>query len=267
MYSDFHVSADWVYTSPMSVKTIYKLFTEHGYASNHKIIDPQKFFFIYTMEGAGIFMIDNIQIMTTPNTLAIVNAKQSLHYHCVADRWNFWLFEFKTPTQLFTPNKVYAMVLDKTDLTLCAAALEALKQEQLMRTGALFQSLYYSAYQKAEDAIIVQKHKLLRSALLYMQENISHFSVSDLCSYLNLSERTLRNIFLQNIGSSPKKYFEFLRLERSKQYLENSDLSISAIASELGFSNSSHFSTAFRNEYGVTPKHYRLTFSVTSNVD
>lgn len=262
MYSDFHVAADWSYTSPMSVKIIYKLFTEPGYASNHKIIDPHKYIFIYTMEGVGFFMVDDIQIMATPNTLVIINAKQSLHYHCASDKWNFWLIEFKTPQLLFAPNKIYPLILDKTDLTLCAAALDALKQEHLLHTGALFQALYYSAYRKTQETVTVQKHKLLRSALLYMQENISHFSVEDLCSYLNLAERTLRNIFVQNLGTSPKKYFEFLRLERSKQYLENTSLSVAMIAAELGFSNPGHFSTAFRCEYGVTPKRYRLTFSV-----
>lgn len=42
MYQDFHVTNNWVLTDPMAVKAVYKLFTERGYASNHKIILPDK---------------------------------------------------------------------------------------------------------------------------------------------------------------------------------------------------------------------------------
>lgn len=264
MYYDFHVTEEWVYTAPMSVKVIYKLFTESGYASNHKLIDSEKYIFIYTMEGVGSFTIDGVQLMVSPNTLLIVNAKHSLHYHCASDIWNFWLFEFKTQQMLFTPNKIYPLILDKTDLVLCGLALDELKQERLLNTGALFQALYYSAYRAAQEEPTAQKHKLLRSALLYMQENLANFSVGELCACLDVEERTLRNLFAQNLQTSPKKYFEFLRLERAKRYLETTKLSISTISAELGFSNPGHFSSAFRREYDVTPKRYRLTFSVNT---
>lgn len=86
-------------------------------------------------------MVDNIQLITAPNTLVIINAKHNLHYHCVDATWNFWLFEFRTQELLFTPNKNYPLILDKTDLTLCASALDELKQEHLCGAGALFQAL------------------------------------------------------------------------------------------------------------------------------
>lgn len=264
MYYDFHVTSKWEYTVPMSVNVIYKLYTEKGYASNHKRIDPHKYIFIYTMEGTGSLTVDDAQLIATPNTLVIINARHNLHYHCANATWNFWLFEFKTQELLLTPNKIYPLILDKADLTLCASALDELKQEHLLSAGALFQALYYSAHRKVQEGTAIQKHKLLRSALLYMQENLSHFSVGELCACLNVEERTLRNIFVQNLRSSPKKYYEFLRLEQSKQFLETTSLPISTIAAELGFSNPGHLSTAFRQEYGVTPKRYRLTFSANT---
>ena len=112
-----------------------------------------------------------------------------------------------------------------------------------------------------------QTHRLLSSAVLYMRENISRFSVGELCAYLNVEERTLRNIFMRKLNTTPKKHFEFLRLEESKRYLETSSLSIAEIASQLGFSNPGHFSTAFRNEYGETPKQYRLAFNANAEPD
>lgn len=76
-----------------------------------------------------------------------------------------------------------------------------------------------------------------------------------------MEERTLRNIFMRKLNTSPKKYFEYLRLEESKRYLETTTLPVSVIAAHMGFANSGHFSTAFRREYGETPKQYRLAFN------
>ena len=262
-YQDFYVAETWEFTEPMAVKVIYKQNTEKGYASNHKIIVPDKYIFIYTMEGAGSFIVDDTQLMVGANSLVVINAKQSLHYHCAGPKWNFWLFEFKTPNQLFTPNKVYPLTLGKSELRLCVAALRDLKLERLHSAGALFQALYYAAYRKIQEGPNAKRQAVLRSATQYMRENLSHFSVADLCAYLNIEERTLRNIFVQNLNTPPKQYFEFLRLEEAKRYLETTALSIAAIASQLGFSNPGHFSTAFRKEYGVTPKSYRMTFSAS----
>ena len=106
-----------------------------------------------------------------------------------------------------------------------------------------------------------QTRRLLNAALAYMQENLRNFSVAELCRYLNVEERTLRNIFMRKLNTSPKKYFEYLRLEESKRYLETTTLPVSVIAAHMGFANSGHFSTAFRREYGETPKQYRLAFN------
>lgn len=261
MYQDIYMTKGWKFTEPMAVRAIYKLFTEQGYAATHRIIESDKYFFIYTMEGAASFIVDDTQMMVGPGSLLIVNAKRNLHYHCAGPKWNFWLFEFKTPHMPFIPNKVYPLVLGSPLLNLCAAALRDLKQERLRSAAALFQSLYYSCYHMLKDRTSPQTHRLLSSAVLYMRENISRFSVAELCDYLNVEERTLRNIFMRRLNTTPKKHFEFLRLEESKRYLETTSLPIGEIAVQLGFSNPGHFSTAFRKEYGETPKQYRLTFN------
>ena len=43
--------------------------------------------------------------------------------------------------------------------------------------------------------------------------------------------------------------------------METTTLPVSVIAAHMGFANSGHFSTAFRREYGETPKQYRLAFN------
>lgn len=144
VYQDMHVTNSWEFTEPMAVKAIYKLFTEGDYAVNHRIIVPDKYFYIYTMEGVGTFVVDDDQLVVSANSLVVVNAKRGLHYHCSGPKWNFWLVEFKTAHPRLIPNKVYPLALGKTVLSQFAVALQEFKQEHIQSAAALFQFIYYA---------------------------------------------------------------------------------------------------------------------------
>ena len=204
MYQDMHVTNSWEFTEPMAVKAIYKLFTEGDYAVNHRIIVPDKYFYIYTMEGVGTFVVDDDQLVVSANSLVVVNAKRGLHYHCSGPKWNFWLVEFKTAHPRLIPNKVYPLALGKTVLSQFAVALQEFKQEHIQSAAALFQFIYYASARLAEERQGKQTRRLLNAALAYMQENLRNFSVAELCRYLNVEERTLRNIFMRKLNTSPK---------------------------------------------------------------
>jgi AraC family transcriptional regulator len=73
--------------------------------------------------------------------------------------------------------------------------------------------------------------------------------------------------FVRNFRSatrvSPHKYVVLRRIERSKQLLRSSDISIVEIAYLLGFSSQSHFSTVFKNCIGESPARFRACFRRT----
>ena len=53
--------------------------------------------------------------------------------------------------------------------------------------------------------------------------------------------------------------FTFLlnyKMDYSKKLLEENQLNVSEIALKLGYSTSSHFITAFKKKYGITPKQF-----------
>ena len=61
-------------------------------------------------------------------------------------------------------------------------------------------------------------------------------------------------------GLSPLDYVHALRLEEAKQILETEDLSIEAIAEQVGYEDTSFFGRLFRRKVGLTPAQYRLRF-------
>ncbi|WP_063963355.1 AraC family transcriptional regulator [Ensifer sp. Root31] len=82
-------------------------------------------------------------------------------------------------------------------------------------------------------------------------------SLSHLAEVVNLSIPHFCRAFKQSLGCPPYAFIIRRRIERAKEYLRHSSMSATDIALACGFSNSSHFSNAFRREVGMTPVAYR----------
>ena len=75
-----------------------------------------------------------------------------------------------------------------------------------------------------------------------------------------LPERSFMRRFREATGLTPLDYVQALRLEEAKQMLEMGDLSVEAIANEIGYEDASFFGRMFRRKVGMTPVQYRLRF-------
>lgn len=75
-----------------------------------------------------------------------------------------------------------------------------------------------------------------------------------------LPERSFKRRFAQATGMTPMEYVHTLRLEEAKQMLESGDLSVEAIAGEVGYEDAAFFSRLFRRKVELTPAQYRKRF-------
>lgn len=95
----------------------------------------------------------------------------------------------------------------------------------------------------------------------WIAENYSAASpVTRLVEVSGLPERTFMRRFRDATGVTPLDYVQALRLEEAKQMLETGDLSIEAIANEVGYEDASFFNRLFRRKVGMSPAQYRLRF-------
>ena len=84
-------------------------------------------------------------------------------------------------------------------------------------------------------------------------------SVSQLCDALGITQPYLYRIFMQKAGISPKRYISLCRVEQAKKLLRETDLSVSFIASSVGFSNALDFSKFFSKNASLSPVQYRAS--------
>lgn len=67
----------------------------------------------------------------------------------------------------------------------------------------------------------------------------------------------LAKMYKKKTGQNLKDYINGYRLQQAKRLLNNQEMKVSDVASEVGFDNFSYFSTLFKKEYDMTPNEYR----------
>ena len=92
----------------------------------------------------------------------------------------------------------------------------------------------------------------------YIQTNLaSNIGLVELADQVNLSPHYFSMLFKHALGVPPHHYLLRERIHEAQRQLAVGRISISELALNLGFSDQSHFSQAFRKMTGTTPKRYQ----------
>lgn len=93
-----------------------------------------------------------------------------------------------------------------------------------------------------------------------IEHNLSYeWKLEELGRMAGISANYLSAAFSKVFGITPMRYLLHCRLERGKGLLVSTDLSITTIANQLGFSSIQHFSMRFREHTSMSPSHYRMS--------
>ena len=101
-------------------------------------------------------------------------------------------------------------------------------------------------------------HPKLLSSVSIMEENIEDpISHKELSKKASISLRQLERLFKKYLSCTPNQYYIKIRLERSRNLLLQTSMSILSIALVTGFTSASHFSKCYRSFYGISPRESR----------
>lgn len=106
--------------------------------------------------------------------------------------------------------------------------------------------------------------RIIESVIQFLDANYQDFNVSSKSVALecHISVPYLNSLFKQKTGKTLAAYLKQLRLDKAKQMLVDTSLSVEAIARKVGFENTKYFYTLFKNEYGVSPSNYRISHNL-----
>ena len=92
----------------------------------------------------------------------------------------------------------------------------------------------------------------------YLQTKVNtRISLEDICAKVNYSRSFVCKTFKEQTGETLFSYFNRLKIDEAKKLLSESDLSITAVSKELGFSDIKYFGALFKKTEGISPFEYK----------
>ena len=112
---------------------------------------------------------------------------------------------------------------------------------------------------EAEEKLSPLDRKFIDRLKAAMEKHLpeSDVKVDDIGSDIGLSRVQLYRKLKAITGLSPAELLRQMRLQKARELLMHSDLPVSTIAYDTGFSSPGYFSKCFRDEYGISPSDMR----------
>ncbi len=137
-----------------------------------------------------------------------------------------------------------------------------LKINNLLELNNVFKDTYTKqiSIEIPEVQFMSEDEKYLLKISQFIEDHISNpdLSVTELSKKMNTSRGTMYSKILSLTGETPVEFIRSIKLKKAVILLENSDMKISHIAYEVGFSNPNYFTRAFKAKYNISPSEYIL---------
>ncbi|MGN1142428.1 MAG: AraC family transcriptional regulator [Oliverpabstia sp.] len=159
--------------------------------------------------------------------------------------------------------KLYEVESYKPLIDNMLAAHELTFANSLRRNAYLFMVLSnlmddYKTHSLAGKSYDYQTSVYVKHTVNYLAENYQKkIQISDIADYIGISRNYLSICFKNEMGISPHEYLTRLRIEKAQNLLKNTNLSIQAISTLVGYTDSLAFSRIFKKKTNLSPKEYR----------
>ena len=98
----------------------------------------------------------------------------------------------------------------------------------------------------------------IKEALNYIEQNFQNdITVEGIAAFCGLNRTYFGRIFKDTVGKSPQQFLLNYRMTKAAELLKQTTLSISDIGNAVGYPNQLHFSRAFKNVFGISPREWR----------
>lgn len=274
---------------PVVVKSIQRIMDDHYHPDSVSMHEEFELVYIQELER-GTFEIDGELVTLRPNDLLLIKPRTPHVLKIESNRpCRFLVLKFSFARSQeknysgISLNDFLSFISDSTDscsyftisniyCTNIAALMQQIMHEnkspdaesdflRSLLTMELFVWLSRSLRTQWETNLSTKGHKLqemLEAARVYIDENYNtDISLSDIAGYVYISTSHFARAFKKYYDISPIQYLLSVRIEKARQYLEETNLKVGEIASAVGFSAQQRFNDIFRKQTGMSPSEYR----------
>ena len=229
----------------------------------------ESYLLLFTLEGNGYLEQDNQRIILNKNEALLIDCRLPQEYGTLNDKWiHYWLhidgFGVKSYYSLLNPdNKLSAIKLDSDSLNYYFDSilknLESENTESILEISLACHNILNKMTRRINgDNLSGSSINIIKESADYIRNNYKEdLDLDLLIDKAHLSKAYFIRLFKQYIGTTPHNFLINCRINKAKELLELSDLSLTKIAEESGFTDSSAFSVRFKAVTGVNPGTYR----------
>ena len=108
----------------------------------------------------------------------------------------------------------------------------------------------------------------IHEALTYIEHNFQNeITIEDIAGVCGLNRTYFGKIFKEALGKTPQEFLLNYRMLKAAELLKLTSLSIGDVGMAVGYANQMHFSRAFKNNYGISPREWRYQNHINNTVD
>ena len=140
------------------------------------------------------------------------------------------------------------------------ARFNAPSQTAVAESVSLFYDIYALLMTTANSSYIGHgARSRIESAKSHIDLNFKspNLSISQLADQIGMSEVYFRKLFKTQFGTSPSQYITLMRINKAKELMKSSFITLEDCALQSGFSSLQYFCRVFKRTTGTTPHNYR----------
>lgn len=216
---------------------------------------------IRTLTGLGRLELRNGSVLElASNSLAILDARQIMHYAASRNGWQFYWFVFdmtgSAPAVLNRTATISMSAQEQVELERCFQSLSRTTPSECLMAESLFTYLMADWLTRVEFA---DRNGLPLQDLLALLEKgrRERLSIAELAREAGMCERSFRNAVHAATGLSPKSYILRGEMAAAMELLRTTRMTVSEISACLNYASPFYFSRVFKKYYGISPQQVR----------
>ena len=234
----------------------------HTFFELHFILDGA---ITYVSEGEQIPLVRGEWLMFAPGQVHSISSYTSSLVKCSV--------AFTIPEN----QPIYAALISKcgektnicTDIEDCLHFIASIGESKSPYTNTLIKNRVFELIHSVADVMTVSSKDVAATVdgtdvrvfkvKQFVRDNPNvFFNCGYLASYCGISEKQLGRLFLRYEGMSLLSFLHSEKISFAKRILSQTDMTLSEISDDLGFSNVYYFSRFFKSHTGLTPGEFRI---------
>lgn len=267
-------------SSPLS-ESFPLIVTECGYCSGRKFElgtrnNYNDYLILYSLEGTARYSKSADTQYIQPHSVVISACNTTLTFTRVTKTWRYYYFIIRgshakmfynlvrTKTNIILSNPFSGILDSCMDLyeLMCSTTIES-EAWRYLHASSLLHGLFASLYDLTYSISVVKEltpaqETSVNNALKFITANYKEdLSIDRICAEVGFSKYYFCKLFKQQTGVSVHQYINEFRINKAKELLAYTKLSVTSIAGQVGFKNTLTFLRAFERSVHMTPSEYR----------